>query len=345
MNTTRTIYFDYLRVIATFAVMLLHTSGNIWQSLDVHSYEWQVLNVYDSISRWGVPIFVMISGAIFLSRTIPVRKLYTKYILRIAIAYFAWSTFYASLYAEGTNDFIHLVIAGHFHLWFLPMIIGLYMIVPLLKPMAAEDSNAFYFVVIAFIFTLFIPTVCYLSEDFAPDQLNAEIQYIKTTLIPDLHLYMVLGFSVYFVAGYLLNKRELSHRSRVIIYITGLAGAAFIIGADAIVALKTNTPCSKYYENLTVGVFFVGIAVFTFLKYHHPDGPRINHLFARLSKYSFGAFLVHAEILELLEKAGLHAIAFDPLIAVPVTAVTTFIISFAISAILNQIPVIKKYIV
>ncbi len=68
VTQNRTIYFDYLRVFATAAVILLHVAAFNWLSTDVNGYDWKVFNFYDSIVRWGVPVFVMISGALFLGR-------------------------------------------------------------------------------------------------------------------------------------------------------------------------------------------------------------------------------------------------------------------------------------
>lgn len=84
----RKIYCDYLRLVATFSVVVLHVSAWNWYSTDVNSLEWQSFNFYDSVVRWAVPIFVMISGSLFLSREIPVKKIYSKYILRMAVAFF-----------------------------------------------------------------------------------------------------------------------------------------------------------------------------------------------------------------------------------------------------------------
>ncbi|MBR4445084.1 MAG: acyltransferase family protein [Solobacterium sp.] len=87
--------FDVLRVAATIAVILLHVSAQNWHSTDIHSFEWCVFTIYDGLVRWGVPIFTMISGAIFLNRDIPIKKIYTKHILRIITAFIFWSAIYA----------------------------------------------------------------------------------------------------------------------------------------------------------------------------------------------------------------------------------------------------------
>ena len=69
----RILYFDFLRIFATLAVMVLHVAAQNWYGTSVPSFEWQTFNFFDSIVRWGVPIFVMISGALFLNK----RELHT----------------------------------------------------------------------------------------------------------------------------------------------------------------------------------------------------------------------------------------------------------------------------
>lgn len=68
--------------------MVLHISAQNWRVTDVISFEWNVFNFYDSIVRWAVPVFVMISGALFLSREYSIKKIYGKNILRILVAFF-----------------------------------------------------------------------------------------------------------------------------------------------------------------------------------------------------------------------------------------------------------------
>ncbi len=61
----RIAYFDVLRILATFAVIVLHLSAQHWADTDVYSRAWQAFNLYDSAVRWAVPVFVMISGGCF----------------------------------------------------------------------------------------------------------------------------------------------------------------------------------------------------------------------------------------------------------------------------------------
>ena len=61
----RIIQFDLLRVVAIFAMMMLHVAASQFDSVAVGSSEWFWFNFYDSIVRFCVPVLVMISGIFF----------------------------------------------------------------------------------------------------------------------------------------------------------------------------------------------------------------------------------------------------------------------------------------
>ena len=88
-------YFDQLRAFAILAVVILHVSGQNFRNIDIHSGDWFAMNIWESMSRWGVPVFAMISGALFLNREISLKMIYGRYVLRMGAAYIVWSTFYA----------------------------------------------------------------------------------------------------------------------------------------------------------------------------------------------------------------------------------------------------------
>ena len=66
-NKERIIHYDLLRIVAAFSVVMLHSTAQYWYTLDIYSSEWIIANTYDAIFRFGVPIFVMMSGALLLN--------------------------------------------------------------------------------------------------------------------------------------------------------------------------------------------------------------------------------------------------------------------------------------
>jgi len=341
----RTVYIDYLRVFATFAVIMLHVSATNWYSTDVNELTWQTFNFYDSIVRWAVPVFVMISGALFLNREISIKKIYSKNIFRLLCAFAAWSTVYALIEGGDERRIIESAIRGHYHMWFILMMIGLYICIPVLKSIVEKKEVAQYYLAVSFVFAFAIPEIVIISEDFGSELLVKAIGVINSD-VTTMSMSLVLGYSSYFVLGYCLNQREFHKKERYFVYFLGLVGFMITIAVDAIVAIKTQNACDRYYGDFTVNVLFESIAVFVAFKCSLFTNKRLNNIAQTLAKYSFGAYLAHPAVIEVLNKRlGLHTLSFNPILSVLVISVVVFIISFIISAVMNHFPIVQKYFV
>ena len=88
MSVNKIIAFDGLRILAAFAVVVLHTVAPLFMD-SYPSSDWNVANVYESLVRWSVPVFFMISGALFLNKgkELNLGRLYKKNIFRIFLIY------------------------------------------------------------------------------------------------------------------------------------------------------------------------------------------------------------------------------------------------------------------
>lgn len=346
----RTVYFDYLRVFAVFAVIILHVSSQNFYTTDVNGFDWQISNFYYSIVKWCVPVFVMISGALFLDREIPLKKLYTKYILRMAVSYIVWSAVYFVILYDGYIDkgiVVLQLIGGYYHMWFIPMIIGLYICVPITKAIADNDKAMRYYLIAAFVFAFLIPWGINLTDDFARELIIKGVSALNSK-VSVMGMNMVLGYTGYFLGGYYLSKVNFSKRQRMVIYLLGIFGFAVTMSLNMIVAFKTQQFCEKYNGYFNVGILLESIAVFVWFKYNRYTWSKLNFFIRKLSKYSFGAYLVHALIIALLDihfRLSLKSLTFNSGLAVLYMGTLVFIVSFSISAILNQIPVVKKFMV
>lgn len=65
VKNNRIVYMDVLRVIACFAVIMIHSSSS-YVIENLGSLNFWIGNVSDSLARIGVPLFVMVSGALML---------------------------------------------------------------------------------------------------------------------------------------------------------------------------------------------------------------------------------------------------------------------------------------
>ena len=66
-SSVSSVRLDVVRVIACLAVILLHLSATIVMDRDLlGTVGWHIANVIDAATRWCVPVFVMLSGALLL---------------------------------------------------------------------------------------------------------------------------------------------------------------------------------------------------------------------------------------------------------------------------------------
>ena len=341
----RTIYFDYLRVFSTLAVVFIHVSTQKWYSSDINSLAWKTFTAYDSVVRWCVPVFVMISGALFLGKAYDIKKIYSKNVLRLATAYIFWSVIYALIEGGGKSTIISNIIIGHYHMWFIPMIAGLYICIPFIHRIAQDNKLTKYFLAVAFVFAFVLPTFLQLLNDFGGEHAKTLYNALRT-VIADINLQFVMGYTAYFIAGYFLKQTELSPKARRIIYLLGVAAGLFTVLISIYISLKNNKGTSQYFNNFYVNIMLESIAVFVWVKYNAHLFKRLDRFVAAISPYCFGAYLVHVIILDTLNKnLHINTLSFHPVLSVPVISVVVFIVSMIISAVINQIPVLKKYIV
>lgn len=189
-------YLDYLRIIATFGVIVLHSSGYFYGS-EMGSLEWNVYNFYNGLSRFAVPIFIMVSGALFLNGNYSIPKIYKKYIMHIIVTYLLWSFLYAIIFYEGGGvwEIMKKTISGHYHLWFLRMIVGLYISIPILKVMVCKKEALLYFLIFSFAFAFLYPQLKIMVGNFGSPFFNNIISF-SNGLLSDVEL-NVFGGGVY----------------------------------------------------------------------------------------------------------------------------------------------------
>lgn len=349
----RIIYLDLLRIIAIISVIILHISAQNWSTVGIETFEWKVFNVLDSFVRWGVPIFIMISGALFLDndKYIETKKIYSKNIFRIITAFVFWSLIYAidmKLIGANFNTVVVSFIQGKYHMWFLFMLIMLYIMVPIFRKITESKKCTEYFLIIGIIFGILIPRLFYFLE-------YTDIPKIKLLLKPFNYVFLSMksnfgfGYSIYFVLGFYLAKYDINKILRRLSYFLCLFCACAIALLTVWHSNKLGIASEGFYNVLSVNVMFMSIGIFLFVK---NVIVRINwkekslKCIRRFSQYSFGMYLVHALILDKFDTMlGINTLSYSPIYSVIILTLGVTIVSYIVSGILNHIPVLKKYIV
>ena len=145
MTGQREIWVDYLRVAACFMVMIVHSTepfylgGEGSQVLTPADAWWS--GIIDALVRCCVPLFIVASSYLQFPIKYSTGDFFRRRALRILPPFILWSLFYAFWWGNPVENLRELLLNFNYaagHLWFVYMLIGLYLIMPLLSPWAEK---------------------------------------------------------------------------------------------------------------------------------------------------------------------------------------------------------------
>lgn len=320
---SRNISLDILRIIACMAVIMIHTAGApLWHHMVEEGTLWyDECLVLAAISRWAVPVFAMITGYFMLDskKELPIKKLFSKYILRLVIALVFWSLFYAlTLYGP-----IYPFGAQESHFWYVSMCIGLYLSMPILR-LVAQHKN-----VLAFFCWTWLGLMLY--------QFMGNFETLP--IVIDRSIFA--EFVGYCMWAYYLKSIELQKPIRMIIYVLGVLGLV----VSGIMGAVTENVDSFWVGYSAPNVIVTSIAMFVIGSHQeiHVRQP-IQRVIMEISQCTFGIYMVHMWVLvQIFFRA--HRYVQEPLMLCFACVIMAFAIGGGISWILKRIPIAGKYVV
>lgn len=343
----RTAYFDHLKVFEYFMLIILHTASYQWYTADIYSAQWLVLNFYKSVTRPCVLVFFMISGALLLGRDISVRTIYRKYVLKFAVCFIVWDIIYAMItyWNDGIGGIMFKIFNSNYHLWYLLAMIGIFICFPLIQLITENKKTMKYFMILSFIFAFFLPTLFNVLTGFGSPTLVHFSEMIFSHFY-DMHMEVVLGYPFFFIGGYYIHEYGLDKTFRRILYALGIASIIAGPLLNAVYIRMTGTLSETFESVFTLHGMLSAVAVFVFFKYNVKGAAFLNGISRKISSWGLGIYMVHdLVILGLNRFLGLNATVFNPIFAVPIVALLALVICTAISAVLNLIPGVNKYLV
>ncbi len=344
----RVTYADIARISAAFAVVLLHTSGIRIIMCDVGSAGFVWAAFFDCVSRWSVPLFIMLSGMLFLrdSKKIDIKRLYRKNIFRLVTAFVFWSYLYNLYQAIGeTDSWVDAIVRafvrmpqGAMHLWFIFIMIGLYIITPFVKRMTEKMTKreTEYFLILNILLT-FLPKTLSSFEVTEP--------FIEYT--DKFEITFAAGYVGLFVAGHYIDKFEHKKPFRLAAYALAAAGFIYMFLMTVFMSEFGGELKDEFMSFKSLSAYLMAFG--TLLMFKSLFGKRefkrrtASNLSA-YSKYMFGVYLVHEMIITLMNANRFVILPKMPFIGIPIQAAMVFIISIVISAVIDFMP-FGKYIV
>ena len=343
ISSTRQLHYDLLRIFASFMVVMLHVSAFYWDKIQPQTEQWMALNLFDSAVRSCVPLFFMLSGAFLLAKELPLNKLLGKNVLHLAVVWLVWSVLYA-VDAIGLPAFFHAdagqiftaVVNGKYHLWFLPKMIEVYLMVPLLYAgtRMKEGKGLYYLLVLFGLFGILKST---LTVFVYP---NPSIQVLLKTKLPNLAFY-----SGYFLLGYFLEhrwKKKIPSRWLLLTLLGSIAVFTLLGQMDAI----QKRTARRYFLWVFLPSGLSGGNMPAFLLFKNIGAERVQGRWsgtvAFVTKATMGIYLLHPFVLERLDRAGINSLTWNTWCAVPLVTLLTFSVCLGISTVLLKTTTCKK---
>jgi surface polysaccharide O-acyltransferase-like enzyme len=328
---------DLLRVAAAFAVVWLHTSAVVVvTSPNIYNTAWWVGNLYDALSRWCVPIFIMVSGALLLSRDAEsdVISFYRRRTARLLPPIVFWTAFY--IYFQTLINYNITAIAvtraivegrPYYHLWYLYMISGLYLITPFLRQIVIASS--------ARVLLLFIAGAFVIA--------SIETSLVHLTGHQDITTFLssFLPYVAYFVAGHYLyaQANRASKKSYLLVAIVG--GVLVAFGTGALLTTLGPKSWKIMYSYLNPIVIVMSLCIFRFgLSFQFRSG-KAQVLIRRIAPITLGIYVIHPFWLVVLSNLGLKPFLVHPMLGIPLTSIVAFGLSALSASLLAKIPFLR----
>lgn len=344
-----TLPVDLIRTIAIVLVIILHAAIEpdpiVAQMTQQSVWHWWTENIYNSLARPSVPLFILLSGSLLLqpSKIEPLSNFFKKRFKRIGlpflfwgIAYFAWRFFVNNEVLTLKSILQGILIGPYYHFWFLYMLVGLYLITPILRVIVAySDRRLLGFFLLLWFLGVAVAPLLSLSDSY----------------ILDTNVFVILGWVGYYLLGVYILQMRLRSLFLVIVLILGLTCTA--IGTYFMTAFFGGARSYFFYDYLSADVILTSIALFQLLRTFSPiwletHSPRISWLLHQIGQNTLPIYLFHVMILESLQKGyfgfKISVTTLNPAIEIPIIAMLTLFICLGAISILNRIPFLKNAI-
>lgn len=246
-SNPRVVWLDYMRVLACLMVMFVHATEPFYLggegALVLSATDAFWVSLFEGLVRSCVPLFIISSSYLQFPLHYSSGEFFRRRAVRILVPMAIWTVVYALVWGQPADNFKGLLLNFNYaagHLWFVYMLVGLYLLMPLLSPWAQKVSRRELEIYLGiWLFTTLFPFIRELAGGEAPliqaaDGLPAPALFPlwgEASWNPFGTFYYLSGFVGYLLVGLYVRKYLVNNRW------TGMLGwSLFLVGFVAIVS-------------------------------------------------------------------------------------------------------------
>ena len=253
-----------------------------------------------------------------------------------AVSYYFWYLYVLKDDSFLLIDFVKEIIKGHStahlpaHLWFLPLIISIYFVVPLLKYFLnyAKHDEVRNFIVTLCIFSIALPV----TQKLLGIDTSSYKPFVFTIFI------------LYFISGVYLIQNKYSTKLSLLFYILGFFITLYTHWSFNADSMKFN---NYAYRPEFIGIVFMTLSFFIIIKnISLKKDYFLIKILATIGKLSFGIYLIHIFWQQILMRGylgfSIHPKIFASIIAIPSMTIIVLGLSIVSILIIKKIPYAAK---
>ena len=377
MNKKRVFYYDALRALAIFSIITCHMTANFITKINVmsiYNLDWMFLLTLNQLRQFGIPIFVMISGALLINKDYSLSSFIKKKFNRIFIPYIFWAivlvlfsfilinlginanvidSFSIKYILKSVLGFTKGFQKGHIF-WFIWMILTVYLILfilnKILKPLG-EGKKKKIISLLLLIFTIYCLIV---------------IPFDLITLSPyTTFVYYYISFAGYGILGYYLAKTDFTNIGKVKLSkktVFLITSVLFILSFIYLLVHITNLSIASnkisavnYFTFITL---LLSSSLFLSFRYYEEANEddedslfmkikngKLGIMINSLSKCSFGIYFIHPLVYIFYKDVvfgSINILKHNPIKWSSLMIVLVLFTSWGIIWIMSKIPYLEK---
>eukprot|EP01116_Phalansterium_solitarium_P013994 TRINITY_DN31477_c0_g1_i1.p1 TRINITY_DN31477_c0_g1~~TRINITY_DN31477_c0_g1_i1.p1 ORF type:complete len:427 (-),score=103.17 TRINITY_DN31477_c0_g1_i1:38-1318(-) len=343
---------DVVRVFATYGVLVAHVASLVtrrYGELGVDYSAWLAAHCwYVAIIPTNL-LFFLISGALMLGRNEPAWTFYKKRFIKIIPAWAFWSAFYIGwrqFYRGEKLDIQAAVVrlfdgdrgVAMYHLWFLNHMMKLYCFTPIFNSVFRDPDPTGVRILVALSYAVYI----YQSLQ----------QHVAGLHIFLLEWLSFLGFrTTVFLSGPTLRTMRPAK------LVLGACGVLYL-GAFVHTVVATDTITQQFgrmdeaYYHEFHAVFVMAMSSFLLVKALGRSViagiPQFARVFSLIAEHSFGIYLTHPAILDLLRNSLMRPdntmVLGHPLWGVPLSVLVLGSCSMGFTMAIKRVPFFRQFV-
>jgi surface polysaccharide O-acyltransferase-like enzyme len=325
-----------MRAAACVCVIVLHVAATVVTEGDHATSAWTIGKAFDAPMRWCVPVFVMVTGSLLLpSDGISAVAFYRKRLPRVLIPVAFWTLAYWALQLIFAPDNIAFPSAfwglldgsAYYHLWYIYMLVGLLLWVPILRAFTEKEGRRALFgaAIVLYVFGFVgIVTPLFFDTEGKSTFLNASIP-----------------FSSYLVFGHLMWTRGKALPAWLAILLFVLSGAGVYVLTETLLHY-VEVPYDATYSAFDPAVLLGAIAVFG--GFMALKGRVSSGIVAHVARVSLGIYLLHPMLLFVAYETLHIWLLTYPALAIPTLALAVFAGAWAICAVVERIRILRPLV-